>query len=220
MRTLLVEDDAMLGNGLSRALQQNGHTVDWLRDGAAADAALRAQGYDMILLDLGLPRRDGMDVLRSLRDRGDATPVLVITARDAVQDRVCGLDRGADDYLIKPFALDELEARIRALSRRHHGQSQPLLRCGPVVLDPASRSVTCRAQPVALSPSEYRILHALMRRPGAVVSRADMEERFYGWNDEIASNTIEVHIHRLRQKLGADIIRTVRGLGYQVIATP
>jgi len=218
MRTLLVEDDTMLGNGLNRALQQNGHTVDWLHDGAAADTALRAQHYDMILLDLGLPKRSGLEVLRALRDRGDATPVLIITARDAVADRVAGLDTGADDYLIKPFALDELEARIRALSRRHHGQSQPLLRCGQVVLDPATRSVTCRDRPVSLSPSEYRILHSLMRRPGAVVSRSDMEERFYGWDEEISSNTIEVHIHRLRQKLGPEVIRTVRGLGYQVVA--
>jgi len=220
MRTLLVEDDAMLGNSLSRALQQSGHTVDWLRDGAAAESASRVQRYDMILLDLGLPGRSGLEVLQNLRSRGDATPVLIITARDAVADRVAGLDSGADDYLIKPFALDELEARIRALIRRHHGQCQPQLRCGDVVLDPASRCVTRNDKPVTLSPSEYRILHSLMRRPGAVVSRADMEQRFYGWNDEIASNTIEVHIHRLRQKLGADVIRTVRGLGYQMVAPP
>jgi len=218
MRTLLVEDDDMLGNSLCRALRQNGHTVDWLRDGSGADSACRAQPYDMILLDLGLPGCPGLAVLQSLRERGDDTPVLIITARDAVADRVAGLDSGADDYLVKPFALDELEARIRAVSRRRHGQCRPQLRCGDIVLDPATRCVTRSEQSVTLSPSEYRILHTLMRRPGAVVSRAAMEQRFYGWGEEISSNTIEVHIHRLRQKLGADVIRTVRGLGYQMAA--
>lgn len=218
MRLLLVEDDAMLGDSLWRALAQNGYTVDWLRDGESAERALDTQRFDLLLLDLGLPKRQGLDVLRQLRARGDATPVIVITARDALSERVAGLDGGADDYLVKPFALAELEARIRAVTRRHAGHHNPLLQCGALSLDPASHEVRYRGATVALSAREYQILHALLRRPGAIISRASFEERLYGWGEEVDSNAVEVHIHRLRQKLEPALIRTVRGLGYQLVA--
>ena len=218
MRLLLVEDDAMLGESLWRALAQNGHTVDWLRDGESAERALLAQRFDLLLLDLGLPRRQGLDVLRRLRERDDATPTIVITARDSLAERVAGLDAGADDYLVKPFALDELEARMRAVGRRAAGGHHPLLQCGELSLDPASHEVRYRGQAVALSAREYQVLHALMRRPGAIISRAAFEERLYGWNEEVDSNAVEVHIHRLRHKLDPRLIRTVRGLGYQMVA--
>ena len=218
MRLLLVEDDSMLGESLRRALTQNGHTVDWLRDGESADGALLAQSFDMLLLDLGLPRRQGLDVLKRLRERNDTTPAIILTARDALADRVAGLDGGADDYLVKPFALDELEARMRAVERRQVGNRAPLLQCGGLSLDPATHEVRHRGQLVSLSAREYQVLHALMRRPGAIISRAAFEERLYGWSEEVDSNAIEVHIHRLRQKLDPALIRTVRGLGYQMVA--
>lgn len=218
MRLLLVEDDAMLGESLWRALGQNGHTVDWLRDGDSAEHALLAERFDLLLLDLGLPKRQGLDVLRRLRERDDATPTIIITARDALSDRVAGLDGGADDYLVKPFALDELEARMRAVARRHAGTHNPLLQCGELSLDPASHEVRYRGQLVTLSAREYQILHALIRRPGAIISRTGFEGRLYGWRDEVDSNAVEVHIHRLRQKLDPRLIRTVRGLGYQLVA--
>ena len=204
MRLLLVEDDAMLGESLWRALAQNGHTVDWLRDGESAERALLAQRFDLLLLDLGLPRRQGLDVLRRLRERDDATPTIVITARDSLAERVAG--------------LDELEARMRAVGRRAAGGHHPLLQCGALSLDPASHEVRYRGQAVALSAREYQVLHALMRRPGAIISRAAFEERLYGWNEEVDSNAVEVHIHRLRHKLDPRLIRTVRGLGYQMVA--
>jgi two-component system response regulator QseB len=218
MRILLVEDDAMVGESLMRGLTQNGHAVDWLRDGEAADTALVAQVFDIVLLDLGLPRRSGLDILKRLRDRDNGVPVIILTAREAVADRVAGLDSGADDYLIKPFALDEIEARIRAIQRRHFGIKKNTLECGALTLDPVAHHVTFHERLVALSVREYQILHALMRRPGAIVSRASLEEQLYRWGDEIESNSIEVHIHRLRQKLDPKLIRTIRGLGYQVIA--
>lgn len=217
MRILLVEDDAMLGEGLQRALTQSSHAVDWLRDGDSADAALRAQAFDMVLLDLGLPKRDGLQLLKQLRQRKNTTPVLILTARENISERVAGLDAGADDYLIKPFALDELEARMRAVERRYARASGPLLACGEVSLDPATREVRYRGAPVTVSAREYQILHALLRRPGAIVSRENFEEQIYSWNEEVESNAIEVHIHRLRQKLSAKLIRTVRGLGYQMV---
>ena len=218
MRLLLVEDDAMLGESLLRALTQKGHAVDWLRDGESADGALQVQAFDMVLLDLGLPKRQGLDVLQRLRARSNTSPVIILTARDELSDRVAGLDRGADDYLVKPFALDELEARMRAVERRYVGSQGALLRCGGLTLDPASHEVRYQDQVIALSAREYQILHTLLRRPGAIVSRSSLEERIYGWNEEVGSNAVEVHIHRLRQKLNPKLIRTVRGLGYQMVA--
>lgn len=217
MRILLVEDDIMVGESLCRALTQSGHAVDWLRDGDSADSALHAQSFDMMLLDLGLPKRAGLDVLKQLRDRGSAMPVIILTAREALSERITGLDAGADDYLVKPFALEELEARIRAVERRHVGQSKPLLQCGELTLDPSTREVRFRNEPVQLSAREYQILYVLLRRPGAIISRPDLEEQLFNWDAEIDSNAIEVYIHRLRQKLSPQTIRTVRGLGYQMV---
>jgi two-component system, OmpR family, response regulator QseB len=211
MKILLVEDDSMLGDTLRRGLEQGGHAVDWLRDGAVVDS-------DMVLLDLGLPNRDGLTVLQQLRDSGNHVPVIILTARDEVSDRVAGLDSGADDYLSKPFALDELEARIRALARRHTGYANPVYSCGELTLDPAAREVRFRGALVILSVREYQLLAALMRRPGAILSRAQLEEQLYDWGAEIESNVLEVHIHRLRHKLAPDLIRTVRGLGYQMVS--
>lgn len=218
MRLLLVEDDRMIGESICDGLGREGYTVDWVRDGQAAQAALGAESYAAVLLDLGLPRRDGLDVLRSTRALRNDVPVLIITARDAVSDRVKGLDAGADDYLVKPFDLDELAARVRALSRRAAGRSEPLVRHGPITLDPATREVRVHGRPVALSAREYALIEALTARPGAVLSRAQLEERLYGWGEEVASNAIEVHIHNLRRKLGADVIRNERGVGYSIPA--
>jgi DNA-binding response OmpR family regulator len=216
MRLLLVEDDPMVGEAVREGLRQEGYVVDWVRDGKAADAALSANAFALVLLDLGLPRKDGLDVLRSLRDRREATPVLVITARDTVQQRIEGLDAGADDYLLKPFDLDELSARVRALLRRASGRPQPVITHGPLTLDPRTREVRVRGEPVSLSAKEYALVEALTERPGIVLSRAQLEERLYGWGEEVSSNAIEVHIHNLRRKLGDDIIRNVRGVGYMV----
>lgn len=217
MRLLLAEDDAMIGTAVRKGLQQEGHTVDWVRDGVAADTALRANAYDLLLLDLGLPRRDGLDVLATLRQAGAALPVIVITARDRIGDRVRGLDLGADDYLVKPFDLDELAARIRSVARRVAGRAQPRLSHGNVTLDPATREVTREGTPVALSARELAVLEALLERPQAVLSRAQLEERLYGWDEEVASNAVEVHVHHLRRKLGERFIHTVRGLGYTLV---
>ena len=220
MRLLLVEDDGMIGAGLHDALRAEGYAVDWVIDGEAAEAALRAERYGLAVLDLGLPRRDGLDVLRGLRARGDATPVLVLTARDAPAQRVAGLDAGADDYLVKPFDLDELLARLRALARRASGRAEPVYRWGEVALDPATRGVTLRGEPVALSAREFAVLEALIARPEAVLSRAQLEQRLYGWDDELGSNAVEVYVHGLRRKLGASFIRTLRGLGYTLRPGP
>lgn len=214
MRILLVEDDAMVGAAVRKGLQQDGHAVDWVRDAAAAEAALAAQAFDFMLLDLGLPGKSGLELLAGLRRAGDALPVIVCTARDAVGDRVRGLDLGADDYLVKPFALDELAARIRAVMRRRLGQTGALLVHGALALNPVTHEVTLAGEPVALSAREFAILEALMERPGAVLSRAQIEDRLYGWNEEVASNAVEVHVHNLRRKIGEATIRTVRGLGY------
>ena len=216
MRFLLVEDDRMIGDTLRAALRMEGHAVDWVRDAAAAQGTLGSERFDLVLLDLGLPQGNGLDVLRELRGRGDATPVIVLTARDGPGDRVAGLDAGADDYLVKPFDLDELGARIRAVLRRQAGRAMPLLAHGAVTLDPATRQVTSGGQPVLLSAREYAVLELLMQRPGAVLSRAQIEDRLYGWGEEVESNVVEVHIHALRRKLGADFIRNVRGVGYRV----
>jgi DNA-binding response OmpR family regulator len=214
MRLLLVEDDRMIGDTLRAALRLDGHAVDWVRDAAAAQATLASERFDVVLLDLGLPKGDGLDVLRELRARHDSTPVIVLTARDALGDRVAGLDAGADDYLVKPFEMDELNARIRAVIRRHSGRAQPQFSHGGVTLDPATRQVTRDGVPVLLSAREFAVLEALMQRPGALLSRAQLEDRLYGWGEEIESNAVSVYIHQLRRKLGADFIRNVRGVGY------
>jgi two-component system response regulator QseB len=216
MRLLLVEDDEMIGAAAREGLRQEGHAVDWVRDGAQAEAAAANGVYDLVLLDLGLPRRDGLSVLRSLRARGHEVPVLIITARDAVSDRVAGLDAGADDYLVKPFDLDELAARVRAVLRRRAGRSSAVLRVGELEVDTAAHRVRWKGREVALSAREYALLEALADRPGAFLSRAQLEERLYGWEEEIGSNAVEVHIHALRRKLDPALIRNVRGLGYSL----
>jgi two-component system response regulator QseB len=218
MRLLLVEDDPMVGESIRDGLGHEGYAVDWVRDGAAAETALGAEPYAAVLLDLGLPRKDGLDVLRAARARRNEVPILVITARDAVADRIKGLDAGADDYLVKPFDLDELAARVRALVRRADGRAEPVVRHGAIVLNPATREVTLRGRPVVLSGREFALLHALLARPGMVLSRAQLEERLYGWGEEVGSNAVEVHIHNLRRKLGAGTIRNVRGVGYTIPA--
>ncbi len=214
MRLLLAEDDAMVGAALRKGLQQEGHSVDWVRDGEAADRALRDGAYDLLVLDLGLPRRDGLQVLAELRQRDTPLPVIITTARDQLDDRVRGLDLGADDYLVKPFDLDELSARIRAVARRYAGHARPQLHHQGVSLDPATHEVQREGQSLALSAREFALLQALMERPQAVLSRAQLEERLYGWDEEVASNAVEVYIHHLRKKLGEGYIRNVRGLGY------
>ncbi len=218
MRLLLVEDDRMIGESLQRALRLEGYAADWVRDAPAATGTLASERFDLVLLDLGLPSADGLDVLRALRARHDATPVIVLTARDDRGDRVAGLDAGADDYLVKPFELDELNARIRAVLRRHAGRAEPLLAHGDVTLDPAARRVTRDGVPVPLSAREFAVLAALLARPGAVLSRAQLEDRLYGWGEEIESNAVSVYVHQLRKKLGADFIGNVRGVGYFVAA--
>jgi two-component system response regulator QseB len=216
VRLLLVEDDTMIGEGLRKGLRQDGFSVDWVTDGAMAQAALDCGSYDLLLLDFGLPKKPGLELLRNLRRKNNAIPVLVITARDAVADRVLGLDAGADDYLVKPFDFEELEARIRALLRRRSGRVDSIIRHGDITLNPATHEVSLKGTPVALSGREFSLLHALLDRPGAVLSRAQLEEKLYGWDQEIESNAIEVHIHALRKKLGASLIRNVRGVGYMV----
>jgi DNA-binding response OmpR family regulator len=214
MRILLVEDDSLLGDGIQVGLRQAGFGVDWVRDGVAADLALGHPGYSGVVLDLGLPRMQGLELLRQLRARGDRLPVIIATARDAVEDRIRGLDAGADDYIVKPFDLAELAARLRALVRRSAGGADPRLRVGAIALDPSARSVTCSGKPVELAPREFALLHELMLQAGRVLSKAQLEERVYAWGEEIGSNAIEVHIHHLRRKLSPEAIRTVRGVGY------
>jgi DNA-binding response OmpR family regulator len=216
VRLLLVEDDRMIGESLRSALRLDGHAVDWVYDAAAAQATLSSETFDLVLLDLGLPRGDGLDVLRVMRGRGNATPVIVLTARDGLDDRVAGLDAGADDYVVKPFEIDELLARMRAVLRRHAGRAAPVLSHDGVTLDPSTRQVTRDGEPVLLSAREFAVLEALMVRPGAILSRAQLEDRLYGWGDAIESNAVSVYIHQLRRKLGADFIRNVRGVGYFV----
>lgn len=220
MRLLLVEDDQMIGAAMRQGLSDSGFTVDWVSDGPSAERALAHGVYQLAVLDLGLPGKDGMTVLRELRARRDHLPVLVVTARDAVADRIAGLNAGADDYVLKPFDLDELVARLRALARRHAGSGTPLLECGGLVLDPVRRELQLHGTPVSLSAREFSLLHALMQRPGAVLSREQLEDALYGWQQEVGSNAVEVHLHHLRRKLGADTIRNVRGVGYKVVAPP
>jgi DNA-binding response OmpR family regulator len=216
MRVLLVEDDVMIGEAVRDALRTDHYAVDWVRDGATADTALRAQPYDLVLLDLGLPKRDGLEVLRALRSRGQRVPVLVATARDAVGDRIAGLDAGADDYVVKPYDTDELLARIRALIRRSAGHAEPVFSHKGVTLNPATREATVQGEPVTLSGREWAVLETMLARPGVVFSRAQLEEKLYGWKEEISSNAVEVYVHGLRRKLGGDLIQTVRGLGYVI----
>ena len=216
MRLLLTEDDVMIGEAVQRGLRQLGFAVDWVRDGAAAAQALALEPYEVLLLDLGLPRKTGLALLAELRKRGSTLPVVILTARDALSDRVAGLDAGADDYVVKPFELPELAARIRAVARRHAGRASPQLAHRGVTLDPARREVTRDGEPVQLAAREFELLQALMEHPGRVLSRAQLEERLYGWGEEVESNVVEVYVHALRRKLGAGFIRTVRGTGYRL----
>ncbi len=218
MRILLAEDDPMLGAGVERGLRHAGFRVDWVRNGASAETALHGHDYDLLLLDLGLPQLDGLQLLKRLRAAGRSLPVLIVSARDAVADRVGGLNLGADDYLTKPFDLDEMIARIHALVRRRSGRADPQLRLGPLVVDPLQRVATLDGAVLNLSPREYDLLHALMERPGAVLSRDQLENRLYGWKDDIGSNAVEVHLHHLRRKLGSEWIKNVRGVGYKLVA--
>lgn len=214
MRVLVVEDDALLGDAVHAGLRQAGFAVDWVQEGVAADHALSTESYAVVVLDLGLPRLSGLELLRRLRQRGNAIPVLILTARDTVDDRIKGLDAGADDYLIKPFDMGELAARLRALARRASGASAPSLQVGELTLDPASHETRLRDRPVELSAKEFALLHLLMLNAGRVLSRAQIEQQLYAWGEEIESNAIEVHVHHLRRKLTPELIQTVRGVGY------
>jgi|YNPBryBLVA2012_1023415.scaffolds.fasta_scaffold04319_3 Response regulators consisting of a CheY-like receiver domain and a winged-helix DNA-binding domain len=216
MRLLLVEDDPHLGDGLMVGLRQQSYAVDWVKDGVAAELALGAESFDLVVLDLGLPRRSGLEVLKKLRGQGKTTPVLILTARDATADKVAGLDAGADDYVVKPVDLDELAARVRALTRRAAGRAQPVLRHGELELDPAAHRVTLAGRPVELSAREFALLAALLENAGRVLTRSQLEATLYGWHDEPESNALEVHIHHLRRKLGGDLIKTLRGIGYTI----
>src|SRR3954463_9976366 len=216
MRILLVKDDPMIGEAVLDVLRAEHYAVDWVRDGAMADTALHSGTYDLVLLDLGLPKRDGLQVLRSLRARHSTVPVLVATARDAVGDRVAGLDAGADDYVVKPYDTDELLARVRALLRRSAGRGEPVFSHKGVTLNPATREAAVNGEPVTLSAREWAVLEPMLARPGVVFSRTQLEEKLYGWKDDVSSNAVEVYIHGLRKKLGSELIQTVRGLGYLV----
>lgn len=218
MKILLAEDDAMLGRGLVRGLRMAGLSVDWVSDGLKAQEALSAIDYEVLLLDIGLPGQDGLQLLQWMRARGESAAVLVISARDAVHDRVAGLNMGADDYLTKPFDLDELLARVHALARRRGGRAEPELQLGRLVLRPQRREALLDDQQVVLAAREYDLLLALMERPGTVLSREQLENRLYGWHDEVSSNAVEVHVHHLRRKLGPAWIKNVRGVGYKLVA--
>ena len=217
MRVLLVEDDPMIGAAIEEGLRDASYAADWVRDGVTALSASACQQYDLLLLDLGLPRKDGIDVLRSVRQDALSMPVIIITARDAVQERIQGLDGGADDYVLKPFDMDELLARMRAVMRRTGGSATPVLSNGLISLDPATREArVADGKAIRLSAREFSLLHALLLRPGAILSRAELEERIYGWGEEVESNAVEFLIHSLRKKLGGDAIKNVRGMGWLV----
>ena len=216
MRVLIVEDDRLLGDALAAGLKQRGFESDWVQDGRDAQAAIRVEPFAAIVLDLGLPGLGGLELLRGERGRGNKVPVLILTARDAVQDRITGLDSGADDYVVKPTDLDELAARLRALVRRSKGEPAALLRVGPLVLDPAARTVTRDGHVVDLQPKEFTLLQELMLNAGRVLSREQLEERMYRWGEEVESNAVEVHVHHLRRKLGVDVVKTIRGVGYML----
>lgn len=220
MRLLLIEDDVALGEGIHQALSREGYTVDWVKDGASALHALLSEGFDLAILDLGLPKLDGLTVLKRLRESGSALPVLILTARDATEDRIAGLDAGADDYLIKPFDLSELKARLRALLRRSAGRARVMIEHAGITLDPTTQQVTYHNEPVSLTPKEYQLLYELLSPPGRVMTRERLIQLLYGWNEEAESNTLEVHIHHLRKKFSTELIRTVRGVGYLVEDRP
>jgi len=214
MRILVVEDDPLLGRGVQAGLEQAGFAADWVRDGVAADASLAGTQYAAVVLDLGLPRLEGLALLRRRRGAGDRTPVLILSARDAIEDRVKGLDAGADDYLVKPFQFEELAARLRALVRRAHGEAAPVLSAPGLTLDPGARTVAWQGRPVELPAREFDVLHELLLNAGRVLSREHLQERVYRWGEEVESNAIDVHIHHLRRKLAPELIRTIRGVGY------
>lgn len=216
MRLLVVEDDPMIGESMQRGLKKSGLAVDWVRDGKSAELALGNGVYDLMILDLGLPHKGGLELLSQLRQQGNDLPVLIVTARDAVGDKVAGLNSGADDYLVKPFDFNELNARVNAIMRRRTGRGNPVMIYGPLTLDPIAHQVTYRGEPVGLSAKEFALLRALMAEPGAVLSRAELEETLYGWEEEVGSNAVEVHIHNLRSKLGSHAILNIRGAGYRV----
>ena len=216
MRILLVEDDAMIGESLRLALRSSGYVVNWVQDAETAMHCVTTEAYDLLLLDVGLPKQSGIELLQGVRRAKMTMPVLMITARDSIHDRVAGLDAGADDYLVKPFALPELEARIRALARRNHAQADPLMMYGNHTLNPMTKELTYGTKTLVLSAREYALMYALLEKPGAMLSRAQLEERLYGWGDEIGSNAVEVLIHQLRKKWGSDLIRNSRGVGYSV----
>jgi two-component system, OmpR family, response regulator QseB len=216
MRVLLVEDDELLGDGTRKGLIQDGYTVDWVKDGALADQALKTEKFDLVVLDLGLPKMAGITVLQNIRERGDVTPVLILTARESIEDRVKGLDTGADDYLTKPFDLHELLARLRALQRRFADRAAPLLVHNDITLDPASHTISFKGEQVNLSRREFALLHVLLENAGRVLSREHLTQSLYGWGEEVDSNALEVHVHNLRKRFGQDFIRTVRGIGYTI----
>lgn len=216
MRLLLIEDDMILGQGIQAGLKQAHYAVDWFTEGQAGEQALLTEHYDALILDLTLPHTEGLTLLKALRHRGLTLPVLILTARDTLADKVTGLDSGADDYLVKPFDLDELTARLRALLRRHRGRGVATIEYDDLCLDPATLSVTQAGQPVTLSPREFALLQQLLEHPGHILSRSRLEESLYGWDELVESNAVEVHIHHLRKKLGKDLIQTVRGVGYRV----
>jgi DNA-binding response OmpR family regulator len=216
MRVLLIEDDRMIGESLTHALRASGDAVDWVQDGEDGEHAARDAGYAAVLLDLRLPGKPGLDVLRRMRQEGNGVPVMILSARDTVADRVSGLDLGADDYVVKPFDVYELQARLRAIVRRNVGRASPILTNGEIELDPSTHEAAYRGQTAMLPAREFALLHALLDRPGSVLSRAQLEERIYGWNEEVESNTVEVLIHYLRKRFGQDIIRNVRGVGWMV----
>jgi len=216
MRVLVIEDDRLLGDGIQKGLAQAGFAVDWVQDGSQGEAALKAEHFAAVVLDLGLPKLSGLDLLRQLRAQGNPVPVLILTARDAIEDRVKGLDSGADDYVVKPFDLDELAARLRALTRRQGGEASAALRINELELDPARHEVTFRGQPVELTAREFSLLQELMLNAGRVLSREQLEQSLYAWGDEVESNAIEVHVHHLRRKLAPELVRTIRGVGYMM----
>lgn len=220
MRILVVEDDSNIGDGVQQGLCLDDYASDWVVDKKSAFTALAANRYELMILDLGLPDGSGLELLKHLRRRKDDMPVIILTAYDTVQDKINGLDCGADDYIVKPFDLDELRARVRALRRRSHGRANPLLSIGDVVLDPSTKIVTLKGEEVNIGPREFAILHTLMESPGRILSKSQIEDSLYGWNMEVESNTVEVHIHGIRRKLGRDLIRTVRHLGYKIEALP
>lgn len=216
MRLLLVEDDELLGEGVRNGLIQGGYTVDWFRDGISALQAIRSEKFDMIVLDISLPKMSGLEFLQQIRKTGYTTPVLILTARETVEDRVKGLDSGADDYMIKPFELDELCARLRALQRRFLHRTESKLTYADIILDPAARTVTVASEPISIGRREFTLLEKLMENVGVVISREHLTQTLYGWNEIVDSNAIEVHIHNLRKKIGSNCIRTIRGVGYML----